>query len=213
MTADPQDRRELLPCPFCGGDATTAPASDTDPDLVYAGCMACDVWCDDADAWNRRHPSEGRQDVEGLEYERLKLAYVENTLAANEHDAAGFRGSARPLSEAAEEAEKALDAYVATLREQVERLRGERKVERVADVPAFVAESVMELTTRADTLQRENEGLRGRSLLGYVSRTGFLRARSEGMESWHSPMTAVDKRPIWDDSIPVYDTTEGGEHD
>lgn len=99
-----------------------------------------------------------REDVEGLaEYERLKLAYVENTLAANEHDAAGFKLSARPLSEAAEEAEKALDAYVATLREQVERLRGERKVERVADVPAFVAESVMELTTRADTLQREAE--------------------------------------------------------
>ena len=93
---DPQDRRELLPCPFCGGDATTAPASDTDPDLVYAGCMACDVWCDDADAWNRRHPSEGREPVEIGKHWCVQCG---ETVGRYHHTHPGYSGhEVRPLA-------------------------------------------------------------------------------------------------------------------
>jgi hypothetical protein len=56
-----QDRRELLPCPFCGGPATLAPYTDTDPTPTWPGCQACDVWLDDEAEWNRRQPSEGRE--------------------------------------------------------------------------------------------------------------------------------------------------------
>lgn len=44
------DARELLPCPFCGGEAER----DTwDKSRDYAGCRPCDYWVS-VDLWNRR---------------------------------------------------------------------------------------------------------------------------------------------------------------
>jgi hypothetical protein len=58
MTADPQDRRELverlLPCPFCGGEPSTSSAGGH-------------IWCPrhttsmSRTEWNWRKPSEGRE--------------------------------------------------------------------------------------------------------------------------------------------------------
>ena len=49
----------LLPCPFCGGKATnsineTSCGSGVYAENTTAGCWACDVWADNAEAWNRR---------------------------------------------------------------------------------------------------------------------------------------------------------------
>lgn len=50
---------ELLPCPFCGGEAGRALSGDDSPIM----CTNCNATTIDADDWNRRHVPEGWQCV------------------------------------------------------------------------------------------------------------------------------------------------------
>ena len=68
---------KLLPCPFCGGEATTYVAYD---DGYYVCCDECGcglpVYITEADAieaWNKRTPPTSEQIV----------AYIEETMAEN----------------------------------------------------------------------------------------------------------------------------------
>lgn len=72
-------RNELLPCPFCGGEAGLVPYNDdTECDIVCKTCK-CRTWryssIDDANsAWNRRTP-EVLRDV-GVTDEVLRNALI-----------------------------------------------------------------------------------------------------------------------------------------
>jgi hypothetical protein len=84
---DPQDRRELLPCPFCGGKPSTSSAGGY-------------VWCPDHATsmsraeWNRRQPSEGREPegfAAGVEHAaKVAEVHAERLKHTNHRDGLGM---------------------------------------------------------------------------------------------------------------------------
>ncbi|AHK11855.1 hypothetical protein S349_65 [Shewanella sp. phage 3/49] len=49
-------KKELAPCPFCGGEACAEERDQYDTTIVLFGCTSCEIWCESECQWNTRTP-------------------------------------------------------------------------------------------------------------------------------------------------------------
>lgn len=119
----------LLPCPFCGGQASIYQntkedgTGDYDPGFYFVRCDPCDLihdkaWCvphaEAVTAWNTRATPQGRSYADGVE-DAAKLALTHSGMLALAQGHEDAEGQADRWYEGGKHAAQFLSAAIATL--------------------------------------------------------------------------------------------------
>lgn len=51
-------KKDLAPCPFCGGESCAEDRDQYDTTIVLFGCASCEIWCESECQWNTRAPQD-----------------------------------------------------------------------------------------------------------------------------------------------------------